>query len=57
VLSAEILQRSGFARKQCPLCKSYFWTSWSDYCGDQPCVPYGFIRNPPSKVTEVVPPK
>jgi len=57
VLSAEILQRSGFAWKQYPLCKSHFWTSWSDYCGDQPCVPYGFIRNPPSKVTEVVPPK
>jgi len=52
VLSAKILQSSGFARKQCPLCKSYFWTSRSDqvYCGDQPCVPYGFIGNPPSKV-------
>ena len=52
MLSARILQSSGFARRQCPLCKSYFWTSRSDqvYCGDQPCVPYGFIGNPPSKV-------
>ncbi len=38
VLPAEILQRSGFARKQCPLCNSYFWTSRGDYCEDQPCV-------------------
>ena len=38
VLSVEILQRSGFAQKQYPLCKSYFWTSWSDYYGDQPYV-------------------
>ena len=52
MLSAKILQSSGFLRKQCPLCKSYFWTARSDqvYCGDQPCVPYGFIGNPPSKV-------
>jgi hypothetical protein len=43
---AEILQCSGFARKQCPLCKSHFWTSWSDYCGGQPCVGI-----PPEEIT------
>ncbi|WP_148682673.1 alanine--tRNA ligase [Pyrobaculum ferrireducens] len=53
MLSAKILERSGFLRKQCPLCRSYFWTKRVDqvYCGDQPCVPYGFIGNPPAKVS------
>jgi hypothetical protein len=46
VPSAKILQSSGFAQKQRPLCKSYFWTSWSDYCGDQPCVGI-----PPEEIT------
>ncbi|AFA40662.1 alanine--tRNA ligase/alanyl-tRNA synthetase [Pyrobaculum oguniense TE7] len=52
MLSAKILERSGYLRKQCPLCKSYFWTLRHDqvYCGDQPCVPYGFIGSPPVKV-------
>ncbi|ACB39837.1 alanine--tRNA ligase [Pyrobaculum neutrophilum] len=53
MLSAKILQSSGFHRKQCPLCKSYFWTRRADqiYCGDQPCVPYGFIGNPPARAS------
>ncbi|MEM1597324.1 MAG: alanine--tRNA ligase [Pyrobaculum sp.] len=53
MLSAKILQNSGYVRKQCPLCKSHFWTLRRDqvYCGDQPCVPYGFIGNPPTKTS------
>ncbi|MFN3804066.1 MAG: alanine--tRNA ligase [Pyrobaculum sp.] len=48
MLTARVLK--GFLRKQCPLCKSYFWTLREDqtYCGDQPCVPYGFIDSPPT---------
>lgn len=51
MLSAKILQHAGYTRRQCPLCKSHFWTRREDqiYCGDQPCVPYGFIGNPPTK--------
>ncbi|MCX8137101.1 alanine--tRNA ligase [Pyrobaculum aerophilum] len=53
MLSARVLKNTGFLRKQCPLCKSYFWTLRRDqeYCGDQPCVPYGFIGNPPTKIS------
>ncbi|ABL88095.1 alanyl-tRNA synthetase [Pyrobaculum islandicum DSM 4184] len=53
MLSAKVLLNSNFLRKQCPLCKSYFWTRRADqiYCGDQPCVPYGFIGNPPTKTS------
>ncbi|MEZ0248401.1 MAG: alanine--tRNA ligase [Thermoproteus sp.] len=49
MLSAKIFERDRFYRKQCPVCKSYFWTKKEDqiYCGDQPCVPYGFIGNSP----------
>ncbi|ABO09408.1 alanyl-tRNA synthetase [Pyrobaculum calidifontis JCM 11548] len=52
MLSAEIFRRRGHIRKQCPLCKSHFWTLRPDQevCGDQPCTPYGFIGNPPTKV-------
>ncbi|MEM1663423.1 MAG: alanine--tRNA ligase [Pyrobaculum sp.] len=52
MLSTKILQLSGYVRKQCPLCSSHFWTLNKDqvYCGDQPCVPYGFIGSPPTRV-------
>ncbi len=51
MLSAKVL--SSYIRRQCPLCKSHFWTLREDqtYCGDQPCVPYGFIHNPPVKIS------
>lgn len=52
VLSTKLFETAGFHRKQCPMCKSYFWTLRQDqvYCGDQPCVPYGFIGNSPVRV-------
>ncbi len=42
---------NGFQRKQCPVCKSYFWTRnpEQERCGDTPCVEYSFIGNPPAK--------
>lgn len=53
MLSAKLFEVSRFYRKQCPSCKSYFWTKRADqvYCGDQPCVPYGFIGNSPVRVS------
>ena len=52
MLSTRLFEVEHFHRKQCPLCKSYFWTKRADqvYCGDQPCVPYGFIGNSPIRV-------
>ncbi len=52
MLSTKLFEAGRFYRKQCPLCKSYFWTKRADqvYCGDQPCVPYGFIGNSPIRV-------
>lgn len=49
-LTSRLFRELGFVRKQCPRCKSYFWTLNREqaYCGDQPCVPYGFINNPPA---------
>jgi len=49
VLSTKLFESGHFYRRQCPICKSYFWTKRADqvYCGDQPCVPYGFIGNSP----------
>jgi alanyl-tRNA synthetase len=39
---------NGFIRKKCKGCGDYFWTldSSTEYCGDQPCVPFSFIGNP-----------
>lgn len=49
MLSTKLFESGHFYRRQCPICKSYFWTKRADqvYCGDQPCVPYGFIGNSP----------
>jgi alanyl-tRNA synthetase len=53
VLSTKLFELERFHRKQCPICKSYFWTKnqAQEYCGDQPCVPYGFIGNSPVRVS------
>lgn len=42
---------NGFLRKECKICKRYFWTIDPDreVCGEAPCVPYSFINNPPTK--------
>lgn len=50
---------NGYVRKKCKACGDYFWTldSSSEYCGDQPCVPFSFIGRPiakkPLTLTEV----
>ncbi|MCC6013074.1 MAG: alanine--tRNA ligase [Candidatus Verstraetearchaeota archaeon] len=42
---------NGFIRKECKSCKRHFWTVDPDkeLCGDSPCVPYNFIKNPPTR--------
>jgi alanyl-tRNA synthetase len=42
---------NGFIRKKCKGCGDYFWTldAATEYCGDQPCVPFSFIGNPIAK--------
>ncbi len=42
---------NGFVRKECKSCKRHFWTLDPDkeLCGDSPCVPYYFIKNPPTR--------
>lgn len=49
IYEVEVFKREGFVRKRCIKCGRYFWTLNSDQelCGDQPCVEYGFIGNPP----------
>jgi len=44
---------NGFVRKECKSCKRHFWTLDPDreLCGDSPCVPYYFIKNPPTRRT------
>lgn len=42
---------NGFQRKECKCCRRHFWTldPERELCGDSPCVPYSFIRDPPTK--------
>src|SRR6058998_2975075 len=44
-------KEEGFTRRQCPSCGSNFWASKPAQviCGEVPCQPYTFIRNPPTK--------
>lgn len=47
-----ILKKEGFTRKQCPLCKIYFWTTNPDQkvCGDPACSGgFRFIGKTPAK--------
>ena len=47
----QYFHNNGYARKKCKSCGSYYWTldTSSDVCQDQPCVEFGFIKNPITK--------
>ncbi len=47
----DLFKRRGFTRKKCENCGKHFWTlnQKAMRCDDQPCSPYSFIGNPPSK--------
>jgi alanyl-tRNA synthetase len=47
----DLFRRRGFTRKKCENCGKYFWTLKPERkrCDDQPCSPYSFIGNPPTK--------
>ena len=49
LFEVEVFRQEGFIRKTCKRCGRKFWTLNPDQelCGDQPCVEYGFIGNPP----------
>ena len=51
IYEVELFKELGFVRRQCPSCKRYFWTLNPDMerCGDQPCVEYSFLGNPPTR--------
>ena len=53
----DLFKREGFARKKCENCGRFFWTldGSRKRCDDQPCSPYSFIGDPPTrrKVDEV----
>jgi alanyl-tRNA synthetase len=40
-----------YTRKKCKKCGDFYWTldKNSEFCGDQPCVPFSFISNPLGK--------
>ncbi len=45
----EYFKANKFYRKQCPICKRYFWTQdeGTEICGEPPCGEYKFIGNSP----------
>jgi alanyl-tRNA synthetase len=47
----DLFRRKGFTRKKCENCGKYFWTLKPERkrCDDQPCSPYRFIGDPPTK--------
>lgn len=47
----DLFKREGFIRKKCENCGRNFWTADEKRrrCDDQPCSPYSFIGNPPTK--------
>jgi len=47
----EYFHANGYQRKKCKACGDYFWTldSRTEFCGDQPCIPFNFIGNSPAK--------
>ena len=49
-LRTKLFMEHGFIRKRCRNCGAYFWTLDPDreFCGDQPCVDYTFLGNPPT---------
>ncbi len=51
-----LFREKGFIRKKCKRCGRYFWTLDPDreYCPNQPCSRYEFIRNPSGKKLDYV---
>jgi len=49
-LELPFFRENGFTLKRCRGCGKPFWSldPEREYCGDQPCVDYGFIGDPPS---------
>ncbi len=47
----DLFKRKGFVRKKCDCCGKHFWTldPARTRCDDQPCSPYTFIGDPPTK--------
>jgi alanyl-tRNA synthetase len=47
----ELFKRRGYVRKKCENCGKHFWTldDKRKRCDDQPCSPYSFIGDPPTK--------
>jgi alanyl-tRNA synthetase len=47
----DLFKRKGFVRKKCENCGKHFWTldAKRTRCDDQPCSPYTFIGDPPTK--------
>jgi alanyl-tRNA synthetase len=47
----DLFRREGFLRKKCIYCGRFFWTldTQRNRCDDQPCSPYSFIGDPPTK--------
>jgi alanyl-tRNA synthetase len=47
----DLFKREDFVRKKCESCGRYFWSLDKNKkrCEDQPCSPYSFIGNPPTK--------
>ena len=45
------MKERGYVRRQCKICKAYFWTLDEDaeVCGEAPCVDYTFFDNPPTR--------
>ena len=48
----DLFKRKGFVRKKCESCGKHFWTLNRERtrCDDQPCSPYTFIGDPPTKL-------
>lgn len=47
-LNLNYFHEHGYIRKKCEQCGAFFWTldTNATRCGDQPCVPFQFIKNP-----------
>jgi len=52
----ELFKEKGFIRKKCKRCGRYFWTldKNREYCPNQPCSRYEFIKNPSGKKLDYV---
>ncbi len=52
IYEVELFREKGYVRKKCKSCGRHFWTLNIDteLCGDQPCISYDFIENPPTRV-------